>query len=319
MRRDTASEIDEAAAEWAVRIDRGPLETSVQKDLDDWLSQDRRRQGALWRARAALSLAVQPAPSAQPAPIAQAARKAKPDRRLVFAGLGLAASAALGVLAIPYLSRQRYQTLVGEIRRVPLDDGSMAAINTDTALDVSFEKARRSVKLERGEAWFQVAKDQDRPFVVAAGPVRVQAVGTAFSVRRKSVGAEVRVTEGVVEVWSDTGSGQERMRVGAGEQVFVSDEAGPSAPLARPLEMERALSWRDGQIVFDGDTVAAACAEFNRYNSRKIVVVDPDLEGRTVIGWFRTNEPESFARAVAIAHDVHVEASRDVIMLGGVG
>jgi len=83
--------------------------------------------------------------------------------------------------------------------------------------------------------------------------------------------------------------------------------------------MDRALSWREGQIVLDGDTIGAAAAEFNRYNNRKIVIVDPDLEGRTVVGWFRTNEPESFAQAVGVAHDASVKVGEQVIMLGGAG
>lgn len=282
-----------------------------QVALEEWLDGDSRRDGALWRARAVLAVMVE---GAQAPAIAQPTR---PDRRVLLGGLGLAAAVAAGVVLAPAMSRQRYRTLVGEIRRVPLADGSMAAINTDTTLDVRFQKAERAVTLDRGEAWFQVAHDRARPFVVAAGDIRVQAVGTAFSVRRKPGGAEVLVTEGVVEVWSDKGDAGQRRRVAAGEQVFVSNQAGASSPVKRPLEMDRALSWRDGQIVLNGDTIAAAAAEFNRYNSRKIVVVDPELEGRTVVGWFRTNEPESFAEAVGVAHGAGVTVGSDVIMLGG--
>ena len=312
MMRDTPSEIEEVAARWAVRLDAGPMTVGEQAALDDWLGGDVRRQGALWRARAALSLLVAPVEASQ-------ARTPRPklDRRIVLGGLGLAAAGVAGVVLTPLLSRQLYRTQVGEIRRIPLDDGSMAAINTDTTVEVAFETSVRRVKLDRGEAWFQVAKDRTRPFVVAAGPIRIQAVGTAFAVRRKAVGAEVMVTEGVVEVWSGKSGASARRRVSAGEQVFVSDDGGASSPVKRPLEMDRALSWREGGIVLDGDTVAAAVAEFNRYNSRKIVVVDPDLERRTVIGWFRTNEPESFAAAVAVAHGVRVQTSDGVIMLGG--
>lgn len=314
MSRDASTEIDAAAASWAARLDANAMSASDQAALDDWLAGDSRREGALWRARAVMGLMVNPAPEAElhRAP-------AKPDRRILLGGMGLAAAVAAGVVLTPVLSRQRYRTLVGEIRRVPLADGSMAAINTDTTLDIRFQKAERVVTLDQGEAWFQVAKDRARPFVVAAGDVRVQAVGTAFSVRRKSGGAEVRVTEGVVEVWSDAGAGKVRRRVSAGEQVFVSEQAGASSPVKRPLEMERALSWREGQIVLDGDTIGAAAAEFNRYNNRKIVIVDPDLEGRTVVGWFRTNEPESFAQAVGVAHDASVKVGEQVIMLGGAG
>lgn len=311
MSRETSSEIDASAAKWAARLDAGSMRPSDHVALEDWLEGDSRRQGALWRARAVLALMVEPVET-----VVDRAT-ARPDRRLLLGGLGLAAAVAAGVVLSPIMSSQRYRTLVGEIRRVPLADGSMAAINTDTTLDVRFQKTERAVKLDRGEAWFQVAKDRARPFVVAAGDIRVQAVGTAFSVRRKSAGAEVRVTEGVVEVWSDKGASRQRRRVVAGEQVFVSDAAGASSPVKRPLEMDRALSWREGQIVLDGDTIAAAAAEFNRYNTRKIVIVDPDLESRTVVGWFRTNEPESFAEAVGVAHGAGVNVGADVIMLGG--
>lgn len=312
MSREISTEIDAVAADWATRLDADALGAADQIALNDWLAGDSRRQGALWRARAVMTLMVDPVSEAK-----AHQTPAKLDRRVLLGGFGLAAAVAAGVVLTPVLSRQRYRTLVGEIRRVPLADGSMAAINTDTTLDVRFQKAERAVTLDRGEAWFQVAKDRARPFVVAAGDIRVQAVGTAFSVRRKAGGAEVRVTEGVVEVWSDKGAGGQRRRVVAGEQVFVSDQAGASSPVKRPLEMDRALSWRDGQIVLDGDTIAAAAAEFNRYNSRKIVIVDPDLEGRTVVGWFRTNEPESFAEAVGVAHGAGVKVGNDVIMLGG--
>jgi len=314
MRRESSTQIDAEAARWAVRLDGGQMRANDEAALQAWLEGDSRRQGALWRARAVLSVMSSP-----PVDAATPLRRHRLDRRMVIGGFGLAAAVAAGLVVTPLLSRQRFSTRVGEIRRVPLDDGSLAAINTDTTLEVAFETGERAVRLDRGEAWFQVAKDRARPFVVSAGEVRVQAVGTAFSVRRKAVGAEVMVTEGVVEVWSGRGAPGVRLRVKAGEQVFVSDDAGASSPVKRPLEMERALSWRDGQIVLDGDTIAAAAAEFNRYNSRKIVVVDPELEGRTVIGWFRTNEPESFAQAVGVAHGAEVKVSDTVIMLGGSG
>lgn len=306
--RDTARERESCAAEWAVRLDRG-LSASEQAAMQEWLGGDDRRRGALMRARAVWLAAATSAATSEQAPALRV-----PRRALLTGGLGLAAAVGAGVVIAPLLSRQRLTTQVGEIRRVPLADGSLAAINTDAAVEVALADTVREIALERGEAWFQVAKDPQRPFVVAAGPVRVRAIGTAFSVRRKAVGSVVMVTEGVVEVWSEAGGA--RRTVKAGEQVFVSDGAGAATPIHRPLEMERALAWRDGQIVLDGDTVAAAVAEFNRYNARKLVVADPVLEGRRIVGWFRTNEPESFARAVALAHSATIQTSEDVIVLG---
>lgn len=309
--RETAQHIEARAAEWAVRMDRG-LTSGEQAALDEWLDGDNRRRGALLRARAVWIAAAAPVAASGAANDVGSSRL--PRRAVLGVGLGVAAAVGAGMVIAPLLTRQRLTTQVGEIRRVPLADGSLAAINTDAAVEVELGAKVRAVALQKGEAWFQVAKDEQRPFVVAAGQIRVRAVGTAFSVRRKSMGAVVMVTEGVVEVWSETGGARRKVR--AGEQVFVSNGAGAATPVSRPLEMERALAWRDGQIVLDGDTVADAAAEFNRYNTRKLVVADPGLETRRVVGWFRTNEPESFARAVALAHDASIQVSDEVIVLG---
>lgn len=303
-------DIEDQAARWAVRLDQGALNRPDQERLDAWLAADARRRGALMRARAGLHLIFETGATAR-APTTRPSL----NRRAMAGGFAAIAAATVGVIALPpLLGGRRYRTDVGEIRRVPLADGSLAAINTDTEIDVAFEDHRRAVRLDRGEAWFQVAKDPARPFVVAVGEVQVRAVGTAFSVRRRTMGVEVLVTEGVVEVSNGTGVAR---KVSAGNQIFVSQTGAPARPLHRPLEMDRALAWRQGQIALDGDTVAAAVAEFNRHNARKIVITDPQLQGRRVVGWFHTNEPESFARAVALSEAAEIDTSGDVIMLGG--
>jgi transmembrane sensor len=308
--RETARDIQDQAADWAVKLDAAPLGREAQVQFDAWLAGDSRSRGALLRARAGLSLIL--APEAEDG---VATRPRRLNRRMLIGGMSAAAAAVGALVLIPTLAGRRYSTDIGEIRRVPLADGSLAAINTNTEIAVDLQPDRRSVRLDRGEAWFQVAKDPARPFVVMAGAARVRAVGTAFSVRRRAMGIEVLVTEGVVEVWS--GKAGATRRVSAGNQIFVSDTAGPAKALHRPLEMDRALAWREGQIVLDGDTIAAAVSEFNRYNTRKIVITDPQLEGRRIVGWFHTNEPESFARAVAASEKAGIDETGDVIMLGG--
>lgn len=307
--RESAADIEAAAARWVVRADREDLD---QAELEAWLAGDTRRQGAFVRAQAAWGLLDR----GRALGGEEAADKTRPrvDRRGLLAGLGAAAAACVAVVATPRLLAARYGTAVGEIRRVPLADGSLAAINTDTALEVAMKPRKREVRLDRGEAWFQVAKDVQRPFVVESGPVRVRAVGTAFSVRRRDGGCEVLVTEGVVEVWSE-GAGEEPRRVTAGERVFASDSAGAARPVPASLEITRELAWREGQIVLDGEAFGAAAEEFNRYNARKIVIADPALAEQKLVGWFRTNEPESFARAAAASFGARVTVRGDAILV----
>ncbi|MBO9560425.1 MAG: FecR domain-containing protein [Caulobacter sp.] len=311
IERESAADIEARAVRWVVRADQGLLTAAERAELDAWLAGDPRRAGAHARAEAAWVMLDRAKALSGPSP---SPARGGMVRRGLLAGLGAAVAACAAIVVVPRLLSARYGTAVGEIRRVPLSDGSLAAINTDTVLDVAMRPRLRQVKLDKGEAWFQVAKDPQRPFVVESGPVRVRAVGTAFSVRRRDGGCEVLVTEGVVEAWSqEVGAAPRRVR--AGERIFVSDEVGPASPAAAPIDITRSLAWREGQIVLDGEAFAAAAAEFNRYNARKIVIADETMGEEKLVGWFRTNEPESFARAAASSFGGKVSVRGDVILV----
>jgi transmembrane sensor len=235
-------------------------------------------------------------------------------RRMVGAGGGLGALAAgLAGIAVFLPRGQRLATSLGEVRKAPLADGSVAAINTESVVRVDLKPDIRRIDLEKGEAWFKVAKEAKRPFIVTAGEVRVRAVGTAFSVRRRGNGADVLVTEGVVETWA-LGHEDRKIRVAAGSKAFVSDDQPPQA-VAAATEIANALAWRDGQIALYGETLADAAAEFNRYNAKKIVILDAELASEKVVGQFRTDEPDAFARAAASTLDARLASGGSTFRL----
>lgn len=314
----SASEIDEEAADWAARVDAHGLDVEHDPDLQAWLRGDARRAGAFLRAQAAISFLDRGralADAASPAVVAK-----PPSRRAMIAGAGGAVAAALvGGLGAWILRPQRLDTRLGEIRRVPLTDGSLVAINTKTSLDVAMKPKSRRIVLQEGEAWFQVAKDPARPFTVAAGPVRVRAVGTAFSVRRGDevgAGVDVMVTEGVVETWVEGDPGSRR-RLAAGERVILASKASPTVAES-PAEIERSLAWRNGEIALDGESLEQAAKLFNRYNSRQIVIEDKALAQERFVGLFQTNEPESFAAAVAATLGAVVDGDAHTIRIARV-
>lgn len=319
--RETAEAIDLAATEWVGRLEREDMDGSVHADLDAWLAADVRRKGAFFRAQAAWAMldrasalrggnrsgqggaiAVAGVASLSPTQDSRGAGiwAEAVDRRRFLGRVGLAAAMAAGVGALLVWRdpEQPIETTLGEIRRVPLKDGSLVAINTASRIGVDMTAKVRRIDLVQGEAWFQVAKDRDRPFIVEAGDVRARAVGTAFSVRRYDDGASIRVTEGVVEIWSILDPTRVQ-RVEADGSSFVARDAPLLAPTVDGDKNDRALAWRSGQLVFDGDTLEAAAEEFNRYNAVRVVVIDPNLKAEKLVGRFHTNEPEAFARAAA--------------------
>ncbi len=308
--QETAREVADQAAEWATRIDGGSIDPGTEDALQRWLDGDPRRKGALLRAEAALSFldrgralaGVVPKPQPRPVWI---------RRKLLFAGFGLATGIA--AVAILITAPHRYDTRVGEIRQVPLSDGSLIAINTQSAVEVAMHPDVREVTLTRGEAWFKVAHDKNRPFIVSAGRIRVRAVGTAFSVHRHDEGAEVLVTEGAVETWT-VGEEERRVRVEAGSKAYVA-EYEPPKPVEASADIGRSLAWREGQIVLEGETLDDAVAQFNRYNTRKLVISDPGLAEEKLVGQFRATEPLTFAGAVATTLGATVMEEGDTIRL----
>jgi len=221
-----------------------------------------------------------------------------------------------------------YRTDVGGLASVPLPDGSKVTLNTASEIRVALTETVRRVSLDRGEAFFEVAKDSTRPFVVTVGNKRVIAVGTKFSVRRSGDDIRVAVTEGKVRVESDSVSplrspvpmrGTEQD--GSGE-VFLTSGAVASAGddgiviLERPLAaMEDDLSWRRGYLTFHDSSLANVVAEFNRYNRHKMTIDDPDLAAIRISGTFRAVNYEAFVRILVNGFSIHATSTEDTTTL----
>lgn len=301
--------LDIEAAAFVARMDSDEWNDGDEIELQSWLERSARHSGALLRAEAAwMSLNKEFSQQASPqSPIRPKATAA--SRRNFLVG-GAAAVAASMIGGFIFSTSTGYETGIGEIRRVPLADGSTVAMNTTTAIGVDLQNDRRTIRLDRGEAWFQVAKDKARPFIVEAGRARVRAVGTAFSVRLTKSGAQILVTEGEVEVWADGASGR-RLRLKAGAVGFVAGPAVVKEQLVESSAIDRSLAWRHGKIDLSGDRLDYAIAEFNRYNERKIILQDTMIASERFDGVFRTDDPEGFAKTVGVSFSVPVQSSSD--------
>lgn len=319
------SEIDEHALNWVVKQASGSFDAEEQRAFEAWYDSNTRNQGAYLRAQAiwhsldktTIQQNLRPSvPGAIAGPPIRGV--VKPTRRRLLIGGGSAAIAAglAGAVVFSKLtSNTMLSTATGEIRKVPLADRTMASLNSGTQMQVRMTPRLRRVVLVEGEALFEVAKNPERPFVVEAGDIRVRAVGTAFSVRRHDLGADVFVTEGVVETWSDRGSAG-RQRLSAGQVAFVPNDAGTIRVSTAPGQIERRLAWRDGKVILENETLSQAVDEFNRYNTVKLVIGDPEIRNRRFVGQFRLDQPEDFANTVQSLLGVPVSKHQGEIILG---
>lgn len=345
---------EDRAAAFLQRRDTGPWTPADEAELSAWLESSTAhrvaflRTEAAWEAMgrlkalgaglpprevpapeviiAAASPKVPQRPQASPVPAGKPRRRRPHKAAAIAASLLAAAGSAFWAHQL-WFSGERYASPIGGLTSVPLEDGSHIILNTDSQVHVVLSETERHVDLNQGEAFFEVAKDAKRPFVVQARHTRIIAVGTQFSVRRESNGEiQLLVTEGKVRVEGGyvtppaTGTGSSvapespTNLVSAGEVAHIGlngmkvrDEAGPQAA--------DALAWRDGYLVFKDTSLAEAVTQFNRYSTRQIVITDPALAQMPLTGRFRATNSEAFISLLEQAFHVRADSSSGRINL----
>lgn len=328
-------QIEQAAAAWLVRRDREEWNNSDQAELHAWLSASTAHRVAFIRLQTAWQQAGRlkahaagmtkngaPLPGDGPATLLPAKSEAPRRRRMrvprmlgaSVAAVGLIAAVVVGWIAWSHQGMS-YRTAIGGIAAISMKDGSTVTLNTNSDIRVALNETERRVDLERGEAFFEVAKDPNRPFIVRIGDQRVIAVGTKFSVRREPNHVRVIVTEGRVRVeHSEPHQPADAALISAGG-VAVAGAAGVLVQDKSLSDAEERLSWRQGIVVFRETLLSDAVAEFNRYNTRQIYIEDPALGSMRIGGHFRTRNAEGFVRLLAEAFPIRVEDNESRIVL----
>ena len=340
------TQTDKAAAAWLARMDRDDWSPQSQAGLDVWLAADTAHRVAFLRLRtaweesgrlAALGAgdrAAGPPPRGhwQPAfgPALHGAAPARnpgtaPSRKPARALVGIAAALVVSLLlGVAWRHRDQpvettYRTAIGDLRDVRLEDGSRVTLSSASVIRVRFARRERHIELDQGEAFFDVAKDRNRPFVIVAGERRVRAIGTRFAVRRGDAGAGLRVvvTHGLVQLESNPGAdGTPRPStlLPAGSMALANG-SGIVTRTGSVADAERTLDWRNGFLDFHDTTLADAAAEFNRYNNRKLVVGDPEVGALRIGGHFRWSNLDAFVRLLELGFPVQAEAQAETVVL----
>jgi transmembrane sensor len=209
---------------------------------------------------------------------------------------------------------------LGEQRILTLVDGSVIELNTDSALKVRFTKHRRAIHMIKGEAFFRVAHDTSRPFVVSAGEASVKAVGTQFNVRMSSDSTLVSVVEGTVEVRDDTpdaeaasAAAESVVRVTTGEEASIRS-VGPQDSTKRlavakiaASSAQRSASWTRGRVEFENTPLVDVLSEFQRYRDVHVLIDDDSIRQLKLTGSFDAHDPDSALAYIATLPGMTVE------------
>lgn len=251
---------------------------------------------------------------------------------------GMAAAAAVVLLigtlfaVNPTIYTATYETGVGGRNSHSLLDGTRITLNTDTSLQVQYDLRSRHVRLENGQAHFEVTRSRYWPFEVDAGASVVRALGTTFDVYRRDDETRVTLLEGRVEVTgkgpapqstvhspqstnqpqspsSRTTNNEKRKTVlQPGQQVVVSTRGVSDIRRASTPET---TAWLHGRLVFDGERLGDAIAEVNRYSPVKLTIDDPKLANVRISGVFRAGGAETFVDALEASFPVRARVRAD--------
>ena len=219
-------------------------------------------------------------------------------------------------------------TKPGEHKSISLEDGSTLWLNTNSQVNIAFTDTSRTIELLRGELHIEVAKDKQRPLNVLAAGKAIQAVGTAFNVQYHRGDLELVVTEGVVEVASytltqDDGnrllapvikSTNNAMTLVQGQKSVLSLPNSTVEPIS-PQDIANDLSWREGKIVFRGETLINVIEEVSRYTDKTVVLGDTSLANLQVAGLFNTNDVDALIATLADNLQISTDYTDDTIVL----
>ena len=336
MSLEEAMTVDDLAAAWFARQRAGDMTSAEAAELETWLEADPEHRAAL----DALHRAWERAELARHDPEILAWRERALKRpsswRRFVAPRAVAAALAVAVLGVGSawmvgsaglltgywrVSGQEFHTDHGQRATFSLPDGSKVTLNTDSRLRTLAKDGKRVVYLDKGQAFFRVAKDSAHPFVVHAGGRSITAIGTAFDVRVEGQRFEVTLVEGKIRVEAPLPAQRaakasatqpapvvQATEMAAGSQLVAVD---PRGWTVRPADTARETSWMAGRLMFENETLATVAAEFDRYSEQKIAFADPALANVRITGTFRSGDVGTFVRALEKYRLARVETETD--------
>jgi len=299
----------DVAFDWILDLKASPTDRDLRNAFEAWLAVP--AHAAAYREAEEVWELTALAPRAQPSLRLPPPIRSRAGRRaLPWVGAALAASIACVALPGLRLALQAdYRTDPAETRAVTLPDGSTMTLDGDSAAALDDGGKTRGVDLLAGRAYFEVAKNAQRAFVVSAGEVEVTVHGTAFDVLLSEKTVSVAVAEGSVSVEA-VGQGAnlhpgERALVDLVTGRITTDRVAPGSIAA----------WREGQLIVNGATIGEIIGELRRYHRGMIILPESSFAARRVAGIFDLRDPSAALQGLARAYGGHVVALTPYILV----
>ena len=321
----TDKDIRQQAYYWVTEMSAGDVAADTIAEFDAWYAEDKRHSQAYndveqmffgladIPALAAMECKNQVLANEQPSPGTTGAWFTNWLRSpVVWSGAVACLLVAAVLLLQPFSSSQpnalQYSSPVAESRNYQLEDGSQVILGASSKITVDYSSNQRLINLIRGQAFFTVAKDPKRPFIVRAGVASAEAVGTRFDVRRGVTETTVGVEEGLVDARFEN---SEPLRLSAGQQVLVSKVSGIGAVQT----LDEVGQWRQGRLSYVNVKLVEMIADANRYHPKNIVLVSDEIADLSLTAVFRTDQIDEMLNTLTTAFPIETVIGADGTIL----
>jgi len=304
-----ADTIEATAAAW-LRHRQWDWNAECEAEFNAWLTESWSHRVAFWRLEAAWNRAERLTAlrlNVIASPSRSLTEKKRPHLLKTIASVG--AAVLVGLSAMWWMSRpveRTYSTAIGDRRTITLSDGSRIELNTDTVLRVSMGSKERTAFLDGGEAYFQIKHDPSKPFVVIADNHRITDLGTKFVVRDDPDHFKIALLDGRVRLDTVGEPKQSGILLKPGQEL-TSTARSTSTEYKSTEELSNELGWKRGMLIFENVSLADVASEFNRYNSKKLIIADAAAAHRTIGASFPTGNVDLFAQMARDVLHLHVE------------
>jgi transmembrane sensor len=319
--RRTLTVAEREASGWIVRMKAHDVSERERQQFQRWLEADPAHRAAYaklertWGAVESLQHLKGRAAANDAAP---------PPRNWTIPAIAIAACALLAISAGVWFARtpgapagEHYATAPAEVRTITLADGTTVTLSGAGAATIAVTHTERRVELTSGYALFDVAHDENRPFVVHTPEGDITVLGTSFVVRIANGEVRTTVLRGSVSGAAERslfGASRGSVTAGVNEEIVLNDDGAALVEIAAEA-IPRRLAWRDNMLAFDGETLNEAIAEVSQQTGWQFELADPSLGAERVGGYVHA-DPEAFIELMSssLNLEAHREGERHVVL-----
>ncbi|HEY3370348.1 MAG TPA: FecR domain-containing protein [Prolixibacteraceae bacterium] len=195
-----------------------------------------------------------------------------------------------------------------EVKEIVLPDSSHVWLNENSSLQVAnaFTKKQRKVTL-KGEAYFEIKRDETKPFIISTGNTFTEILGTSFNIKMDTINGNVSVivNSGKVAFYSSINKSEKLILKPTDEGIFV----GSTSKIIRSANLNiNYLTWKTGILTFNDTPLNEVCFELSKYYKKSVKTAAP-VSNKSLTGTFKNEKLEDILKTIELTLDVQAEIS----------